>query len=70
MKIGFYCRVCDAYSDAHGKLYTVSDPKLYTVLTNDYKHTYDPTPGLRAKISLDGDLDPGPLPYQGNALPG
>lgn len=25
---------------------------------------------LRMKISLDRDLDPGPLPYQGNALPG
>ena len=25
---------------------------------------------LAGEISLDRDLDPGPLPYQGNALPG
>lgn len=50
-------------------------PTLYDVLLCHLSHTVfgrlwpeDSSPKMVA--SLDRDLDPGPLPYQGNALPG
>jgi hypothetical protein len=65
MKIGFYCRACDEYSDTRGKLYTVFDPKLYTVFASDFRAALENCRPPRAKTSLGRDLDPGPLPYQG-----
>ncbi len=70
-KVGFYCACCDIYYDSTSeKLYTVNTKTVYSDIATELEEQPQ-TEYLRAKqASLGRDLDPGPLPYQGNALPG
>jgi hypothetical protein len=65
-KIGYYCKSCETHFDLDQKLYT-ENRKPYTV--NGVANSQIIAPFDKIK-SLGRDLDPGPLPYQGNALPG
>ena len=69
-KVGFYCSSCDIYYDLRlKKLYTVNSQTVYSHNTKEIKKLR-PIAKLSIRQSLGRDLDPGPLPYQGNALPG
>ena len=65
-KIGYYCPICVIYYDLFQKPCTVNE-KPYTVNKTENSKIIAP---LVKIASLGRDLDPGPLPYQGNALPG
>ena len=66
-KLGYYCFTCDAYYDLPSeKLYTVNAKTVYSYFNNENRIW----PFFLKIKSLGRDLDPGPLPYQGNALPG
>jgi hypothetical protein len=65
-KVGYYCSHCDMPLDLDQKPYTVIE-KPYTVDTDASSRIIAPFSEIK---SLGRDLDPGPLPYQGNALPG
>jgi hypothetical protein len=65
-KIGHYCSSCDVQYNLANKPYTVNE-KPYTVIRIEECQNIAPLSKIR---SLGWDLDPGPLPYQGNALPG
>jgi hypothetical protein len=58
-KVGYYCSICDIPFNKEQKPYTV----------NRVENGQNIVP-LNKMRSLGWDLDPGPLPYQGNALPG
>ena len=57
-KIGYYCPICVIYYDLFQKPYTVNKTENSQIIAP-----------LVKIASLGRDLDPGPLPYQGNALP-
>jgi hypothetical protein len=62
-KFGYFCKKCNS-------VYTL-DKKVYTLLNINGQIEKGQNEALRPFLgSLGRDLDPGPLPYQGNALPG
>jgi hypothetical protein len=65
-KVGYYCTNCDMPFNKDQKPYMVNE-KPYTVNRIEERQNIVPLNNIR---SLGWDLDPGPLPYQGNALPG
>ena len=65
-KVGYYCSNCLIPFNLDQKPYTVNE-KPYTVNRIENGQNIAPLNKIR---SLGWDLDPGPLPYQGNALPG
>ena len=65
-KVGYFCINCNTPCTLDQKPYMVNE-KPYTV--NNKEKSENIAPFLK-KGSLGRDLDPGPLPYQGNALPG
>ena len=69
-KVGFYCSYCDIYCDSTSeKLYTVNTKTVYSnIATKSEEQPLTKKVSIK-QPSLGRDLDPGPLPYQGNALP-
>ena|SRR5918995_384414 len=65
-KFGYFCINCNTPFTLDQKPYMVNE-KPYTV--NKMENIKNIAPFYKIK-SLGRDLDPGPLPYQGNALPG
>jgi hypothetical protein len=66
-KIGYHCIKCDSYYDLTSEKLIQLIQKLYTVILIEKNKILAPFGKIK---SLGRDLDPGPLPYQGNALPG